>query len=69
MLHETSDTLPSAMEGNVRRERSENTLSGSQNEKLDLKVELPEDEYPDGGLRAWLVVFGVSRLWFNVASF
>jgi hypothetical protein len=23
------------------------------------QTEVPEDEYPDGGLRAWVVVFGV----------
>jgi hypothetical protein len=23
------------------------------------QAEVPEDEYPDGGLRAWVVVFGV----------
>lgn len=30
-------------------------------EKIEVSF---EDEFPDGGLRAWLVVFGVSTLYY-----
>lgn len=32
-------------------------------ESESLKKEAQDDEFPDGGMRAWLVVLGVSQKW------
>ena len=39
-------------------------------DREEVKTEVAADfDYPDGGLRAWLVVFGVRRLFYALKCF
>jgi hypothetical protein len=61
------DTVVESVEDDLTRAsvESEKTGSGKNELNRDITTTLPQDiwsaEYPDGGVRAWLIVFGVSR--------
>jgi hypothetical protein len=62
--HETSDekkSFENVLDGEIVIEELRKRKHGGSTDEVENGALIPDDVFPDGGLRAWLVVFGVCR--------